>query len=183
VEEGSEMRSWRFFLTGVPGSGKSTAFMRCVERFRMLGFTVGGISTPEIRSRGRRVGFSVIDLASGRRALLAGVDLTSGFRVGRYGVDVSGFESVALPALDYAEESCDAVCVDEIGRMELFSKGFKRRVEELMSGPKPMVAVLHRDYIKVYGRFGTLLSVTPKNRDGLPELVVSGLIGYLKRKN
>ena len=183
MEEGSDMTGWRFFLTGVPGSGKSTVFIRCVERFRMLGFTVGGISTPEIRSRGRRIGFSVIDLASGRRALLAGVDVASGFRVGRYGVDVSGFESVALPALDYAEESCDAVCVDEIGRMELFSKGFKRRVEELMRGPKPIVAVLHRDYTKVYGGFGTLLSVTPENREGIPELVVSGLIGYLKRKD
>ena len=183
TEEGSEMMGWRFFLTGVPGSGKSTAFMRCVERFRMLGFTVGGISTPEIRSQGRRIGFSVIDLALDRRALLAGVDVTSKLRVGRYGVDVSGFESVALPALDYAEKSCDAICIDEIGRMELFSKDFKRKVEEWMRGPKPMVAVLHRDYTKVYGGFGILLSVMPENRDSIPELVVSSLIGHLKHKD
>jgi len=183
TEEGSEMMGWRFFLTGVPGSGKSTAFMRCVERFRMLGFTVGGISTPEIRSQGRRIGFSVIDLALDRRALLAGVDVTSKLRVGRYGVDVSGFESVALPALDYAEKSCDVVCIDEIGRMEFFSEGFKRRVEELMRGSKPMVAVLHRDYIRMFGRFGALLSVTPETRDEIPELVVSGLKRYLKRKD
>ena len=183
MEEDSEMTGWRFFLTGVPGSGKSTAFMRCVERFRMLEFIVGGISTPEIRSRGRRVGFSVIDLASGSRALLAGVDVTSGFRVGRYGVDVSGFESVALPALDYAKGSCDVVCVDEIGRMEFFSEGFKRRVEELIRGSKPMVAVLHRDYTRMFGRFGALLYVTPKTRDEIPELVVSGLKRYLKRED
>jgi nucleoside-triphosphatase len=171
----------KFFLTGLPGSGKSTVFLKCVERLRGLGFTVGGIATPEIRSRGRRVGFSVVDLATGRRALLAGVEVSSSFRVGRYGVELAGFESVALPALDYAEESCDVVCIDEIGRMELFSRSFKRRVEELIKRPKPMVSVLHRNYAKVYGGWGTLLHVSHENRGQLPQVVVSGLERYLKQ--
>ena len=171
----------KYFLTGLPGSGKSTVFIKCVERLRRLGFTVGGIATPEIRRRGRRVGFSVVDLATGRRALLAGVEVSSSFRVGRYGVDLAGFESVALPALDYAEESCDVVCIDEIGRMELFSIPFKRRAEELIKGSKPMVSVLHRNYAKVYSGWGTLLHVSHENRGRLPQVVVSGLEGYLKQ--
>lgn len=176
------MTEMKIFLTGPPGSGKSTAFMRSVELLRGLGFTVGGVATPEIRGRGRREGFSVVDLATGRRGMLAGVDTPSNFRVGRYGVDVSGFESVALPALCHAVESCDVVCIDEIGRMELFSKPFEQKVEEVIRGPKPMVSVLHRDYVGAYGRWGKLFNVSKENREGLPHLVVSCLKDYLKNK-
>jgi len=170
----------KFFLTGRPGSGKSTLLLRCVEGLRRLGFTVGGIATPELRREGRRVGFNVVDLASGRRALLAGVEVASSFRVGRYGVDLTGFESVALPALDYAEGSCDVVCIDEIGRMELFSRPFKRRVEELIRGPKPMIAVLHRRYAGTYGGWGTLFHVSPENRERLVQLIARRIESHLR---
>lgn len=177
-----ERLSGKVFLTGQPGSGKSTVFIRCIELLRGLGYSVGGISTPEIRSRGRRVGFSVVDVATGRSGALAGVDFESAFRVKRYGVNLPGFESVALPALDFAENCCDVVCIDEIGRMELFSEPFKRKVEELMKGPKPMVAVLHRNYVRVYGGFGELYHVSPENRDALSRVVVLTLERQLKRK-
>lgn len=169
------MGEGKFFLTGAPGSGKSTVMLRCVKRLRGLGFAVGGISTPEVRRGGSRVGFEVVDLTSGRRALLAGVGVPSSFRVGRYGVDLEGFESVALPALEYAEKRCDVVCIDEIGRMELFSKPFERRVEQLLRGPKPMIAVLHRRYVETYGGWGALLQVSPGNREQLVQLIVGRL--------
>ena len=176
------MSGVKIFLTGPPGSGKSTAFMRSVELLRGLGFTVGGIATPEIRSQGRREGFSVVDLATGRKGLLAGVDTPSNFRVGKYGVDVPGFESVALRALCYAVESCDVVCIDEIGRMELFSKPFERKIEEVIRGPKPMISVLHHNYVGTYSRWGKLFNVSKENREDLPQLVVSCLKEYLKNE-
>lgn len=170
----------KFFLTGCPGSGKSMLLLRCVEGLRRLGYTVGGIATPELRRDGRRVGFNVVDLASGQRAVLAGVEVASSFRVGRYGVDLMGFESVALPALDYAEGICDVICIDEIGRMELFSRSFKRRVEELIRGPKPMIAVLHRRYAETYSGGGTLFHVSPDNREQLVQLIVKRVDATLK---
>ena len=175
------MGEGKFFLTGPPGSGKSTVLLRCVEQLREGGFSVGGIATPELRIRGRRVGFDVIDLASGRKALMAGVEISSRFRVGRYGVDLMGFESVALPALEYAEKSCDVVCVDEIGHMELFSNPFKQKIELLMRGSKPVVAVLHRRYVGTYGRWGSLHHVSPENREQLVDLIVRRLISYKGR--
>lgn len=171
----------KFFLTGRPGSGKSTVLLKCVEQLHGLGFAVGGISTPEIRSGGSRVGFSVVDLASGRRAPLAGTEVASSFRVGRYGVDLMGFESVALPALEYAERSCDVICIDEIGPMELFSRPFERRIDELIRGPKPMVAVVHRRRADAYGGRGTLFHVSPGNREQLAELIVGRLEASLRR--
>ena len=170
------MKEGKFFLTGPPGSGKSTVLLRCVEKLRGLGFTVGGIATPELRLGGRRVGFDVIDLASGQKALMAGVEVSSRFRVGKYGVDLIGFESIALPALEYAEKSCDIVCVDEIGRMELFSNSFKRKMDQLISGSKTMIAVLHRRYVGTYGRWGSLYNVSSENREQLVDLIVRRLI-------
>jgi len=174
------MNKAKFFLTGPPGSGKSTVMLRCVDGLRERGFRVGGVATPELRSGGFRTGFNVVDLASGRRAIMAAVNVASRFRVGKYGVDLEAFESVALPALDYAEKKCDVVCIDEIGRMELFSKPFKEKIEALIDGPKPVIAVLHRSYLDVHGRSGTPFNVSPENREQLHRLVVERMEEYLR---
>lgn len=165
----------KFLLSGLPGSGKSTVILRCVEELRGRGFRVGGISTPEVRRGGRRVGFEVVDLASGRRGILAAVGIISRYRVGKYGVDVDGFEAVALPAMRYAEEMCDIICIDEIGRMELYSKSFEEEVRRILSGLKPVIAVVHRRYTGAYGRYGELLWVSRERVDQL----VSYLVGEL----
>lgn len=166
----------KYLLTGLPGSGKSTVIMRCVELLRAGGLRVGGISTPELREDGRRIGFKVVDLASGKEALMAGVKIPSNHRVGRYGVDVQSFESVALPALDEPEKRFDVVCIDEIGRMELYSTMFRRRILELLAGPIHLIAAVHRDYATLYGRYGTLLWVSRENREGLPTSLASQIL-------
>jgi len=170
----------KFFLTGRPGSGKSTLLRTCVDQLRGLGFSIGGISTPDIRRRGHRVGFSVINLASGRRGILAGIDVDSRLRLGRYGVDLVSFESVALPALDYAESHCDVICIDEIGRMEFFSEAFQRRIDELIEGQKPMIATLHRRYAEKYGRYGTLLNTSSHKGEQIVAIIVKRLLDALK---
>ena len=163
----------RILLTGLPGSGKSTVLLKVVERLRKEGFRVGGIITPDVRVRGRRVAFKVVDLYSGREGVLASSERGTGPRVGRYRVDVRGFEEVALSALDYAERECDLICIDEIGRMELYSQAFRHRIEELFRSEKSIIAVVHRNYLKTYGRRGTLLRVTLENREALVETVTS----------
>lgn len=163
----------RILLTGLPGSGKSTVLLRVVERLRGEGLRVGGVITPEVRVDGRRVAFKVVDLHSGRGDILASVKYRRGPKVGRYRVDVEAFESVALPALEYAERECDLICIDEIGRMELFSQAFRRRIEELFRSGKPLLAVVHRDYVKAYRERGILMRVTPENREELVEVIAS----------
>jgi len=55
-----------FFVTGQPGIGKTTIVIKVVDMLRMKGFKVGGMMTREVREEGRRVGFEVMDIASGR---------------------------------------------------------------------------------------------------------------------
>lgn len=163
----------RVLLTGLPGSGKSTILLKVVERLRREGLRIGGIITPDVRVRGRRVAFKVVDLYSGREGILASSELETGPRVGRYRVNVPGFEEVALPALEYAERECDLIGIDEIGRMELYSQAFRRKIEELFTSEKPIIAVVHRNYLRTYGGRGTLLTVTPENREALVETITS----------
>jgi len=163
----------KVFLTGAPGSGKSTVLMRVIERLRAEGLRIGGIVTPEIRVRGSRTGFSVLDLSSGKGGILASVDQPEGPRVGKYKVDLVDFERIALPALAYAQEECDVICVDELGTMEFFSKAFKQKINEILTSEKPLIAVVHRNYARNYEKHGRLHEVTPTNREKLPEIIAS----------
>ena len=58
----------------------------------------------------------------------------------RYGVDVEGFEALALPTLDDADDEINAL--DEIGRMELKSAAFAARVEALLKRGARLVGAL-----------------------------------------
>ncbi|MGQ9679191.1 MAG: nucleoside-triphosphatase [Candidatus Bathyarchaeia archaeon] len=66
-------------------------------------------------------------------------------------------ESIAIHALDYAENECDIVGIDEIGRMELFSKMFEQRGDKLLSGDRRILAVAHRNYIEKYKGKGVFI--------------------------
>jgi len=189
----------KIFLTGKPGSGKSTVFRKTVEILKGRGFTVTGIATPDVRDEtGARIGFDVVDLASGARAVLSRVPerghsrsvgrvkhagtshpdgpardgetaRPAGPRVGRYRVDISSFEEVALPAL--ASSDSDLVGIDEVGKMEFLSEEFVSLWEELLESDVNVLAVVGVSYLGRYAGKGEVIQVTPENRDALPRLV------------
>lgn len=176
--------SMKIFLTGSSGAGKSTALMKVIERLEAKGLRIGGIITPEVRVKGRRIAFKVVDLSSGDEGILASIDQLSGPRVGRYRVDIPDFERIALPALSVALEECDITCIDELGTMEFFSTKFKQKVKEILSTGKPVIAVVHHNYARVYERIGTLFQVTRENQEEIVSIVVSRVLrNQLQRKN
>ena len=162
----------KVFLTGAPGSGKSTVLMNIVEILREKGLKIGGIVTPEIRSGRRRIGFGVKDVFSCEEGILARVNEKVGPKVGKYTINLESFEKIALPALDFAFENCDLVVIDEIGKMEAFSKRFMEKVFEILSSKKKVLAVLHRNFVSEFKSFGRVIEVTEKNRDVLPQELV-----------
>lgn len=164
-------------LSGRPGIGKTTVVRRLVSR---ISVPAGGFYSDEIRSRAGRIGFRVVDL-EGPTGLLAHIDRrriqTVGSspppRVGKYYVDVPGFESIGVRALRTALSTKDLIVVDEIGRMELYSRRFRAEVLAALDSPKPLVAVIQQrsdpflDSIRVRPDV-RLWTVTPTNRDRLP---------------
>nr|KAF6302572.1 nucleoside-triphosphatase, cancer-related [Pipistrellus kuhlii] len=59
-------------------------------------------------------------------------------RVGQYVVDLTSFEQLALPVLDAG--AGPRVCViDEVGKMELFSRPFLQAVRQALAAPGTVV--------------------------------------------
>ncbi len=108
-------------VTGRPGIGKTTLIKKLIDSTSL---SKGGFYTEEIREREQRVGFSLTTL-DGRKSMLAGLKVRSPYRVGRYGVDIDSFEAIGVESIRKAMVSKELIVIDEIGRMELFSRKFR----------------------------------------------------------
>lgn len=165
-------------LTGPPGVGKTTVVRLIVAG---LGERAGGFYTEEIREGMRRVGFRIVTL-DGQIATLAHVHSQSPYRVGRYGVEVGELNRIGVAAIHKAIAEREVVVVDEIGKMELFSVAFRDAVLAALASPKMVLgtitqaahpwasALRQRPEVE-------LVTVTPANRDALPEKVLASLLG------
>ncbi len=123
----------KYIIRGRPGSGKSMTVGIIRQELKRRGIKVGGISTPELRERGVRKGFIVEDLLTGNRSLFASTLFNEGPKVSKYSVKVEEFERIAIPALNKAMKECSVIIIDEIGKMELFSKLFVDLIKQIWS--------------------------------------------------
>ena len=118
-----------YLLTGKPGCGKTSLIKQAMTGLQTR---AGGFYTEEIRSQGARLGFRLVTL-EGKQAVLAHIDIKSRYRVSKYGVDIGSLEGVGVPALYEAAEQQALVVIDEIGKMELFSTGFREAVQQIIN--------------------------------------------------
>lgn len=160
-------RARNLLLSGAPGSGKSTLIERVVQHIsaRMTGFF-----TREIRSNRRRVGFEIVTIA-GDRGVLAHVNLESSVRVGRYGVNLDPLERIAVPSMIPTKPD-ELVIIDEIGKMECFSRLFRQTLERTLDSSHYVIGTIagkgDRFIERVKNRPDVeLIIVTPYNRDAL----------------
>ena len=167
----------KLLVEGRPGIGKTTVVRRCVELLTASRVPVRGVTTAEMRTAGRRIGFRV-EALDGEAAVLAHVEYPGPPRVGRYGVDIPAFERVALPALQ--EEEGAVMVIDELGKMELASDAFRACVDEIFAGRGAVLATVHRHPHPFTDALKTrpdvrLVAVTERNRDVLPSELVGTL--------
>jgi len=167
------MRRVRLVITGRPGVGKSTLFNMILDHLRLHGCRVGGISAPEVRVGGRRIGFRIVDIGRGMSGWLAKVGLPGTIRVGRYTVVERDAVNVGVAAIRWALQMADVVGIDEIGPMELKVRELREAIINALKSDKPIVTVVHfklpsRDPV-VYGLLGGSRRVllTEDNRDAV----------------
>lgn len=157
-------------LTGPPGIGKTTAVASVAG---LLGHRrIGGFITEEIRESGRRVGFALIPFG-GERRIMAHRNLISSHRVGAYGVDVEMIDYVSDLYLS-VHLDVDIFLIDEIGKMECFSRHFLRAVERLLQRERPVLATVARGGGGVIDRVKQrpdveLWQLTADNRRQIPD--------------
>jgi len=171
-----------FFLTGRPGVGKTTVLLRVVEKLRREGLKVGGLISREVREKGARVGFKVIDLDNGREGWLAHVNQPVGPKLGKYRVCLEDLESIGVNAIIRAVKEADIVVIDEVGPMELFSQAFKRALIEALKSEKTILGTIHYRVktpliTKIKEREDVaIIEVTHKNREELPEKITHEIL-------
>lgn len=125
-------------ITGLPGVGKTTLIKGILHEIRSLNPI--GFYTEEIREKGIRTGFSLISV-TGEKSILAAENIPSRFRVGKYGVDLVNFENF-IGHIPFRDPANSLIVIDEIGKMECFSKLFTDLVMEQLSSNKLVIATV-----------------------------------------
>lgn len=147
TENSSSLGPIKVLISGRPGVGKSTVFMKVVEGLRRANYRVCGFYCPEIRIGGVRKGFKIVSIGLPLEGILSYVcgemNGLSNLAVGKYCIKVDDALSVGLRSLEYAEEECDIVAIDEIGPMELKVRELSGKIWEVLYSSKPTIAVTH----------------------------------------
>jgi len=176
-------KNW--LITGRPGIGKTTAILKIVEALRKNGVSVGGVISLEIREKGTRVGFKLVDIETKREGILAHVKVHSNERVGKYGVNLEDLKNIASQAILSAVQNSEVVVCDEIGPMELYSKEFKEAVFKAINSQKIFVGTVHykaRDELIDYARSkANVVELTLTNRNEIPMKIVEQILATIRK--
>ncbi len=155
----------KIFLTGKPGIGKTTVIKKFLQ---ICNLKVKGFITEEIRERIVRKGFNIKTIPDGKTYLFASVD-GAGMRFGKYFVDIRVLERVLE---EIEKEKSDIIVIDEIGKMEMLSNKFRKFIIKIIKEKTPIVATLHRSFVKEFSCYGKIIQVSEKNRNILPWIIL-----------
>ncbi|MCP8309977.1 MAG: NTPase [Candidatus Methylarchaceae archaeon HK02M1] len=178
------IRVW--LITGNPGVGKTTVLMKAVYIIRTHGYAIGGMLSREVRIKGERTGFELVDVASGRKGVLASIKLKTGPKLGRYRVNLIDLAEIGVKGLLNAIDFCDVIVCDEIGPMELFSPDFRRAVKVVVESGKPILGIVHKrlndpliQELKSRS-FVEVIEVTEDNRVKLPKILAERILSKVE---
>ncbi len=171
-------------IRGKPRSGKSTLIQKIITLLEQQGRQVAGISTPEIRERGR-LGFEIVDLASGTRGILAHVNQKEGPRVSKYKVNLQDLMEIGVGSIRRAiDANADFIIIDEIGKMELVSKDFQKVVWDALDLGKVLGTIgliTHPFVAQIYERSDLkVVTLTRENREAVFEDLKTFLLNRAK---
>ncbi len=162
----------RIAVTGRPGVGKTTLCLKVYDALKDK-LKIKGFITKEVREKGVRIGFKLVDLESGDEAWLAKVGHRSPFKVGKYGVIVESIDRFAERIDGYAD--ADLIILDEIGPMELKSRKFVRAVESILDREHLLFTIHLKSQHPLLRRIRSefeVITLTEDNRDAVAKEIV-----------
>jgi nucleoside-triphosphatase THEP1 len=163
------------FLTGVPSSGKTTVIKKVIASLKIPS---KGFFTEEEKMAGKRVGFLMKTL-DGKEGYLAHQDIKSDFHIRRFGVSIENIEDIAVPSIIPVDGYI--IILDEIGKMECFSRVFKQAAIYALDSPNIVVGTITLGgdaFIqKIKSRNDIeIIEVTLDNRDSLADMIVGKIL-------
>lgn len=152
----------KIFITGESGVGKTTLIEEISDFLIKKGFNISGFITKEERREGKRIGFKIIELITKKEYLFASKIIQSNVKFGSYFLHLENLEKVLDDSL---KKTFQYLIIDEIGKMEFYSKYFKDEIFKLMGSDKNIIAVLHRDYVDKFKIYGKIFILNRENKN------------------
>ncbi len=134
----------KILITGPPRCGKSTLISKLIEHYSKKNYVIFGFKTPEVRNNdGNRVGFDLEDIFSGKKTQLARIgNYKTQFKLGKYRIFIDKFEKLILKLELIQNKKVDLIVLDEIGKMELFSRKFQEFVKKIFRSNISIIATI-----------------------------------------
>lgn len=130
----------KIFITGKPGTGKTTIVKELASYLQEKGINVAGFYTEEIRGRMKRTGFKLTTIPDNETYILASTK-PPGIPFGRYYVKTDGIDR----GIRAIERDAELYIIDEIGPMEMKNPNFMPAVSDILKSNKNVIAVIHRN--------------------------------------
>jgi len=170
------------FLTGAPSSGKTTVIKKII---RALDHPANGFYTEEVKIAGKRTGF-IMKTLDGKQGYLAHQDICAEYRIRRYGVSIENIETLALPSIVPVGDQI--IILDEIGKMECFSKKFRTAAIAALNSDNIVIGTItlgHDEFIlSIKARKDIEIhDVTLENRNLLPEILLQKILTFSETKH
>ena len=167
------LRPLRVYITGEPGIGKTTLLLKIVSELLRKGLNVSGFYCPEVRERGKRIGFKIKSFDGKIEDWLANVYGKSNIKIGKYNVILS---EETIKRLEEEVFKADILAIDEIGPMELSIPKLKELIDKILGSKYHLIAVVHR---KIKLEDGKIYIVTQNNRDLLLNEILNYVLNFI----
>jgi nucleoside-triphosphatase len=138
------------FITGIPGCGKTTLIKEILKELKI---PAKGFFTEEIRLQpirhppasrapeGERIGFKIVTL-DGKEGILAEKGFKSSYKVSKYGVILKDLEEIGVKEIEEGLKEDCLIVVDELGKMELFSKKFQEIILKALDSKNKILGTI-----------------------------------------
>ena len=137
-------------ITGEIHQGKTSILQALIPMFKEQNLVVGGIISPGIFEDNMRIGYDIIDVATGERRVLSRTTGSENMiQIGKYFLHDEGlvFGTTALSVEN--NWNSNMIVVDEIGPMELDNQGWAQSVGELLQAfDVPMIFAVRKGIIE-----------------------------------
>jgi len=164
----------RVYITGEPGVGKTTIFLKVIDKLKSQGYSISGFYCPEVREKGQRIGFKIKSLDNEVEDWLASIYAKSSIKIGKYYITIN--EDIINKIKEKISKS-EIIGIDEIGPMELSVPKLKEIIDYVLNEKPIVVAVVHR---KISFKDGKTFVVTYENRNRLDNEIFNYIISSIQ---